>query len=334
MKKVIYISNSDSQSIEVWNLYNNGSIDLIQKVEIYSQVQPINIIKNKKLLYAGISKDNQIITFNIDKNGYLNKQHAISFPGKANYLSFDQNKKLLFCSSYHSNTLIVSRLDKNGIPHNPIQIICNIQGCHAAKVNYKYNVLFVTSLKEDCIYLYYLTDFGILKNTEQKILYTQKQSGPRHITFHPNQDFFYTINELNGTVDVWKIDNTKNTIQVKNIQNINITSNKLLKNYWSSDIHLTSCGRFLYVSDRYLNIISLFHIDSDNKKIIFIKSYPTELQPRSFCIDPDNQYLIVAGEKSNRLAIYDICKNTGELNQLNTYDTGHRPIWILVHSLD
>ncbi|QIE02008.1 beta-propeller fold lactonase family protein [Buchnera aphidicola] len=333
MKRVVYIANSDSKKIEVWSLYDNGDMNLIQKVETYSEVQPINIIQNKKLLYAGLS-NNEIITYKIDLNGLLTQASKIAFPAKANFFSFDQNKKFLFCSSYHSNSLIVSPLDIDGIPQNPIQIICDIKGCHAAKINYKYNILCITALKEDCIYLYYLTDCGILKDTEQKIFYTLKQSGPRHITFHPNQNIIYIINELSGTIDVWKIYYKNNSIQVKNIQNVHITNKTVLQNYWSADIHITSCGRFLYATDRLLNIISLFYINPNNNKIIFFKSYKTVDQPRSFCIDSKDQYLIVAGEKSNTFIIYNIIQKTGELKKVNIYHTGNRPIWILIHQLD
>ncbi|QCI17689.1 6-phosphogluconolactonase [Buchnera aphidicola (Acyrthosiphon lactucae)] len=333
MRQVVYIANSDSKNIEVWNLCNNGKMDLIQKIETNGEVQPIKIIKDKNLLYAGISPNNKIITYSIGDNGFLKKKNEICIPGKSNYISFDQSKNFLFSSSYHANCISVSPLNLCGIPQNPIQIIYNIEGCHAAKINYKYNILFVMSLKEDCIYLYYLTDFGILKSTEQKILHTQKKSGPRHIVFHPNQDFIYTINELNGTIDIWKIYKEKNIIKVKNIQNINILKNQSSEHYWSSDIHLTSCGRFLYATDRFLNIISLFHINQYDNKIVFFKSYQTAEQPRSFGINSNNTNLIVAGEKSNTFIIYSISNSTGELKKLNIYDTGQRPVWVLIHKL-
>ncbi|QCI21016.1 6-phosphogluconolactonase [Buchnera aphidicola (Hyperomyzus lactucae)] len=333
MRQVVYIANSESKNIEVWNLHQNGEMNLIQKTNTEGQVQPIKIIKNKNLLYAGISPDNKIFTYFIDKNGFLEKKNESSIPGKPNYISSNYNKKFLFCSSYHGNCISVSPLNKYGIPQDPIQIIYNIEGCHAAKINYKYNVLFVMSLKEDRIYLYYLTDFGILKNTEQKLLHTQAKSGPRHIVFHPNQDFIYTINELNGTIDVWKIYKINNITRVQKIQNVNILNNQCTEKYWSSDIHITSCGRFLYASDRFFNTISLFHINQNNKKIVFYKSYQTEKQPRSFHIDFNNQYLIVAGEKSNKLVIYNISEKNGELKKNNTYNTGERPIWIVIHKL-
>lgn len=333
MRNVVYIANSESENIEVWNLHKNGDMDLAQKINTGGQVQPIEIIKNKNLLYAGISPNNKIITYSIDKNGFLEKENESCIPGKANYISFDKKKEFLFCSSYHSNFISVSPLNKYGIPQNPIQIIYNIEGCHAAKINHKYNILFVMSLKEDCIYLYYLTDFGILKSTEQKILHTQKKSGPRHIVFHPNEDFIYTINELNGTIDVWKIYEKNSMIKIKQIQNIKILQNQFAEHYWSSDIHVTSCGRFLYVSDRFFNTISLFYINQHDNTIYFFKSYLTEEQPRSFHINHNNTYLVVAGEKSNTFVIYSISNSTGELTKINMYNTSQRPVWILIHEL-
>ncbi|WP_295164463.1 6-phosphogluconolactonase [uncultured Buchnera sp.] len=328
MKQIIYIANATSENIEVWNLYNNGDMELIQKVQTNGQVQPISIIKNKNLLYAGIRPNNRIVTYCIDKNGLLAKKGESIIPGTPNYISFDSSKKFLFCSSYHANCISVSPLDENGIPKNPIQIIHNIEGCHASKFNSKYNVLFVTSLKNDCIYLYYLTDFGILKSTEQKLVYSQIKSGPRHIIFHPNQNFSYTINELNGTVDVWKIYEENNLLKVKNIQNTKLSNNLIEKKYWSSDIHITMCGNFLYVSDRYLNSISLFHINKSDNTIVFFKKYDTEEQPRSFCIDGNNSYLIVVGQKSNKLSLYKIYQKTGELEKVNQYKTSEGPLWI------
>lgn len=334
MKEVVYIANSNSQNIEVWNLPQSGDMNIIQIMEIEGQVQPLNIIKNKNLLYAGVRPNNKIITYDINNDGFLKKKYESIIPGKPNYISFNYTKEFLFCSSYHSNCISVSPLNQYGIPQNPIQIIYNIQGCHAAKINYKYNILFVMSLKEDSIYLYYLTNFGILKNTEQKVLNLKKNSGPRHIVFHPNQDIVYTINELNGTIDVWKIDKKNNIINIQNIQNVSISNNIFPERYWSSDIHITKCGRFLYAADRFLNIISLFHINQKNYKIIFFKSYSTVEQPRSFCINFNYTRLIVASEKSNMFILYNISTINGELTKINTYSTSTNPIWVLSYQLN
>ncbi|AWH90496.1 6-phosphogluconolactonase [Buchnera aphidicola (Melanaphis sacchari)] len=327
MKQIVYISNPESQNIETWNLYENGKMELIDKINTNGQVQPIKIIKNS-FLYAGIRPNNRIITYFIKNNGFLVKKGESTLPASPNYISFDSKKKFLFCSSYHGNCMSVSSLNKDNIPQDPMQVIYNIQGCHAAQFNDKYNVLFITSLKKDRIYLYYLTDHGILKSTEQKFASSLNKSGPRHIIFHPKKDFSYTINELNGTIDVWNIYTKNNIFKVKNIQNSKILGNLILKKYWSSDIHLTSCGKFLYVSDRFFNSISLFHVNKINNTIIFYKMYKTEEQPRAFYIDKNDNYLISAGQKSNFFSIYNICKKTGELKYLNRYSTSKGPLWI------
>ncbi|QCI18269.1 6-phosphogluconolactonase [Buchnera aphidicola (Aphis nasturtii)] len=331
MKQIVYIANAKGQTIEAWNLYSNGHMELIQTVHTNGQVQPINYIKDKNLLYAGVRPENRIFVYTIKNNGHLEKKSESYIPGSPNYISFSSDKNFLFCSSYHTNSLSVIPLSKNGTPKDPIQIIYNIKGCHAALLNIKYNILFVTALKDNCIYLYYLTKNGILKNTEQKLIQTQLNSGPRHVTFHPNEDFVYTINELNGTIDVWKIYIQNNIPQLKNIQNISIVKNHIISNkYWSADIHLTSCGNFLYISDRILNSLSLFHINKNDGKISFISVYVTEQQPRAFCIDIHNKYIIVAGQKSNKFTVHSINKKTGCLKTLHTYSTGEEPIWTLI----
>lgn len=328
MKQVIYVANSESKNIEVWNLDKDGNMELIQNINTIGHVQPITIIKDKNLLYAGVRPKNCIVTYSIDKNGFLKKKEESKLPGSPNYISFDTEKKFLFCSSYHGDCISVSPLDKNGIPKNPIQIIHNIQGCHASQFNSQYNVLFVTSLKNDRIYLYYLTDFGILKSTEQIFISSKAQSGPRHIIFDPNQNFSYTVNELNGTIDVWKICKDNNILKVKNIQNIALSNKNIKKKYWSADIHLTACGKFLYSSDRCMNTISLFHVHKNDNTLILIKEYNTEEHPRAFCIDLNDKYLIVAGQKSNKLSVYKICQKTGALKKISQYITGLGPLWV------
>ncbi|CAL4322626.1 6-phosphogluconolactonase [Buchnera aphidicola (Protaphis terricola)] len=334
MKQIVYIANSESQTIEVWKLYPDGKMEIIQTVHVDGNVQPINFIKSKNLLYVGVRPKNRILIYTIKKNGTLFKQGEKNIPGSSNYISFSPDKKFLFCSSYHHNSMSVIPLSQNGNPKNPIQIIHNINGCHSALFNTKYNVLFITSLKEDTIYLYYLTKYGILKNTQQKYIQTKYNSGPRHIVFHPNQDFLYNINELNGTIDAWKIYIKEKIVQVKHIQNISIVKNHIITNkYWSSDIQITSNGNFLYVSDRILNNITLFNINKKNGKIILIKHYPTEIQPRTFCIDKYNKYILVAGQKSNKFTIYKIDINTGNLEKLNRYSTGKEPLWIITYPI-
>ncbi|ALD15242.1 6-phosphogluconolactonase [Buchnera aphidicola (Aphis glycines)] len=334
MKQIVYIANSTSQTIEAWNLYQDGKMELIQTIKTNGNVQPMNYIKDKNILYAGVRPNNRIIVYNIKKNGYLEQKNESYIPGSPNYISFSPKKNFLFCSSYHTNSLSVIPLNQHGIPKDPIQIIYDINGCHAALMNIKYNILFVTALKEDCIYLYYLTQYGILKHIKQTFIKTKCNAGPRHIQFHPNEDFIYTINELNGTIDVWKIYIRNDIFRVENIQNISIIENHIVsRQYWSADIHLTSCGNFLYVSDRILNSLSLFHIDQNNGTISFVKIYYIEQQPRTFCIDFYDKYIIVASQKFNNFSIYNINQKTGHLKKINTYSTGIEPLWILTYKI-
>lgn len=42
---------------------------------------------------------------------------------------------------------------------------------------------------------------------------TVEGAGPRHMVFHPNQQYAYVVNELNSSVDVWELHNPNGQIE-------------------------------------------------------------------------------------------------------------------------
>ncbi|WP_343182838.1 beta-propeller fold lactonase family protein [Buchnera aphidicola (Neophyllaphis podocarpi)] len=330
MKQVVYVANSDSKQIQVISINHKKILNLIQTIEVHGQIQPLKIIKKYKILYAGIRPNFHILVFKISSNGTLKKISKIYITNSINHISSDFYKKYLFCSSYHGNCLTIISLNDKGIPKDNLQIINNINGCHFSKVVGKNNFLCVTSLKNDSINLYKFVNHQRVILKQHIIIKTSKNSGPRHIVIHPNINIMYSINELTGNIDVWKIDLNLNILNFLKSININYINSK--NNFWSADIHITTSGKYLYTTDRMHNIISLFkvHLNGD---ISNIKNYKTEIQPRSFYIDYYDKYLIVAGEISNKLTIYKITNN-GYLKFLMDFKVGKRPIWVLIYKLN
>ncbi|CAL4321065.1 beta-propeller fold lactonase family protein [Buchnera aphidicola] len=332
MTQIIYVVASNSQSIEVWKISDTGNMSLMQIVNTDDgQGQPITILKKRNKLYIGIKPKCAILVYDILWDGTLKKIGSLITPYSPNYLSCDKKEKFLFCSYYHANCISVHKLNENHTPNPPMQIINNIKGCHFTKFDLSYELVFTSALLEDHIYLYKFNESNIKSPlTEIKHFQCNKKSGPRHIDFHINKKYAYSINEMNGTVDVWKINHIKKNIQ--NIQNIHLYENNELKKYWCSDIHLTTCGKYLYAADRQNSKITAFQVHSNNKLSI-IDQYHTCNQPRSFCIDKNNQYLIAAGELSNTIMVHTISSEDGSLNQLKEYKVGKNPIWVLAHNI-
>ncbi|KAA6315999.1 6-phosphogluconolactonase, partial [termite gut metagenome] len=80
-------------------------------------------------------------------------------------------------------------------------------------------------------------------------------SGPRHITFAPNGEYAYLINELSGQVIAFTYaDGTLNEIQSIAADTVNARG--------SADIHISGDGKFLYASNRLkADGIAIFKID-------------------------------------------------------------------------
>ena len=60
---------------------------------------------------------------------------------------------------------------------------------------------------------------------------------------------------------------------------------------------------------------------------------PAEPVPRAIGIDPQGKFLFAAGLESGRLTAYRVNHDTAELEYLETYTVGNRPMWVMVIEL-
>ena len=142
-------------------------------------------------------------------------------------------------------------------------------------------------------------------------------SGPRHITFSPNGNYVYVINELSGKVTAFSYaDGRLNEIQ-------SITADTLRAG-GSADIHLSPDGRYLYASNRLQGDgIAIFEVNSDNGTLAKVGYQLTGIHPRNFNITPNGKYLLVACRDSHAIQIFErdiesgLLKPTGKEIELN-----------------
>ncbi len=146
--------------------------------------------------------------------------------------------------------------------------------------------------------------------TGQNTLKMPAGSGPRHLTFHPNNDFIYVINELSSAVSLLK----KNE---NNVYYVDATYPTLPKDFnkdnTCADIHISKDGKFLYASNRGHNSIAIFSIEKEGT-LKFITHEPTRGEgPRNFAISPDNNFLLVANQYTDNIIAFKRNVTTGTL---------------------
>ncbi|EPW0887254.1 beta-propeller fold lactonase family protein, partial [Shigella sonnei] len=97
---------------------------------------------------------------------------------------------------------------------------------------------------------------------------------------------------------------------------------------WAADIHITPDGRHLYACDRTASLITVFSVSEDGSVLSKEGFQPTETQPRGFNVDHSGKYLIVAGQKSHHISVYEIVGEQGLLHEKGRYAVGQGPMWV------
>ncbi|CAH0480937.1 unnamed protein product [Peronospora belbahrii] len=172
------------------------------------------------------------------------------------------------------------------------------------------NHVVAADLGSDKLYQYELD----AKTKTLKSLKTVKSSpgsGPRSLVAHHNGGFVYVTHELSNTVGVYAIG--KNTALLSSIalQNISTLPTGFTEKNSASDIHFSSNGKFLYVSNRGHNSIVAYAIQENGMLEVVGWKSSRGAKPRSFAIHKN--WLIVANQGSNDMYVFKVDGVTGVL---------------------
>jgi 6-phosphogluconolactonase (cycloisomerase 2 family) len=187
--------------------------------------------------------------------------------------------------------------------------------------------LWVTDLGKDKIYRFNINRKGLKQNQSQTVD-LPVGSGPRHLTFHPNGKYVYSINELSGTVSVFGYDRKINSL----IQTVASDTTPGKGGKGSADIHISPDGKFLYASNRLkADGIAIFSIDPNDGKLIKVGYQETGIHPRNFILTPSGDFLLCANRDSNNIQVFKRNAETGMLIDTGKVIQADKPVclkWI------
>jgi len=348
----VYVSNGDDGDITVMELDpNSGNLKLVEKVPASPNVMHMALSPDHRFLYASIrSEPFSVISYSINsETGNLTQLSKESLPDNMVYISVDKTGHFLLSASYSGSKIAVNPIASNGVVQpEPIQVISTELKPHSILVDQSNRFIYVPHLGNDKIRKFLFNEStGNLKPNNPDFIYSKNGSGPRHFDFSPNNNFVYVSNELDGTVYAYEINNKTGIlteiqrISVFPLPNMTVESSTTLGRndvkdisdgkdtaIKVADIHITSDGKWLYVSERATNTITAFSVDSASGNLTYIGNYNTEKIPRGINIDPDGNFVIAAGQKSDHVSVYAINRQSGELKLLDRYESGKGPNWI------
>ena len=137
-------------------------------------------------------------------------------------------------------------------------------------------------------------------------------AGPRHLVFHPNGKWIYVVNELDCTVIL--LQRSDNGKYEKGVSVSTLPVGYTEPNT-CADIHISSDGKFVYVSNRGHNTIAIYDVNARDGSLNLVGHQPTRGNgPRNFSLSPDEKYLLVANQHTNNIVSFKRDKPTGLLN--------------------
>ena len=238
------------------------------------------------------------------------------------YISVDNRNKFAFVANYSGGSLAAIPINKDGsfgvsvqsIRHEGKSIAPEQQKphVHASVLSGDNKYLYVPDLGTDKIYIYNVdvTKPNPLTPLDPAYVQLKQGGGPRHFTFHPNQKFAYSIQELTGTVTFFEYDNGK----LKTMQSVDLVSQASKGAADAADIHISPDGRFLYGSLRgNINELVIYTINEKGMLNYVGRQSTLGKGPRNFAIDPTGNFLVVGNGGSDEIVVFQRNKATGLL---------------------
>ncbi len=324
-------TNKGSRGIYVYRFNSaNGTAELVSNTDSAANPSYLAVAPNEKYVYAvnethGENGGN-VSAYTFDKNtGKLNFINQQSTGGDDPcYVTVSRNNKWVIVANYSGGSAAAFAANTDGSLQPRSQLLQDSGSGANAKRQEKAHVhstvfspaqdyLFTPDLGIDKVMIYKFNPAlqKPLTAAATPFLSVAAGNGPRHFTFHPNQKFAYLIQELSGTVGVYKYSNGKLTL----LQEAATHPAGYKGDIGSADIHVSPDGKFLYASNRGdENTITIFSVNPATGRLT-LKGYQSVMgkTPRNFIIDPTGNYLLAANQNTDNIVIFKRNKQTGLL---------------------
>lgn len=238
------------------------------------------------------------------------------------YVAVDETRQLLYGANYHKGEVNVYKILEDGsieatdsIYHDePVGSHENQDKPHVHYTDLTPDQrLTVCDLGTDRVYTYDISEDG--KLTEVSVYVAEDGTGPRHLVFHPTNQYAYLVGELDSSLTVLRYNEADGSFE--KIQKVPTIPADFTDFNSGAAVRISNDGRFVYSSNRGHNSIAVFEVTDEGAGLTFVQSISTEGDfPRDFHLDPTNDYLVCANQNSDNLTLYKRDEATGKLTVL------------------
>ena len=255
------------------------------------------------------------------------------------YVSVDHTGREVFVASYDSGCIAGFPVGADGTigareafevltGSGPNQLRQKGPHAHSIYADPPGRFVYVCDLGTDKIWIYRRGAHGELAPADPPFAAVAPGSGPRHLLF--DDRFVYLVNEMGVTTCVFERNATTGALRLGQI--VSNIPGGVGPGTGSAEIALHRSGRWLYVSTRVQDVMTVFRVNRNAvaNRLTFVQNVPSPAMfPRSFGLDPSGRWMIVAGQNDNRIAVMKIDAATGRLAPTNESASVGSPVCVL-----
>ncbi|MGO8786933.1 MAG: lactonase family protein [Terriglobia bacterium] len=141
--------------------------------------------------------------------------------------------------------------------------------------------------------------------------------GPRHFVFHPNGQWFYSLQEEGSTLVVFDYDARQGRLKEK--QTLSSLPKGFVGTNFTSEVMIAADGKILYAANRLHDSIAWFPISATGTLTFGGEEWTRGDYPRSFNIDPTGNFLYSCNQRADAITTFRVNRQSGALSFTGHY---------------
>jgi 6-phosphogluconolactonase len=245
------------------------------------------------------------------------------------YVSLDATGKAAFVANYFGSTIATYHILPDGALSEPAERIDykdprfgkrgpvaarqDIPHPHSVHLSPDNRFLIVNDLGSDQLSVFSVDAADARLGPPALFSNSRPGSGPRHIAFHPNGLWVYSINEIDSTLDrfIWSTTSAPGEahgLLVYTGEHVKtIAANFPAAKNTAAEVAISPDGHFLYASNRGEDTLAVFSIAETDGKLAFLQRISCGGKtPRHFTLSPDSgaRWLLCGNQDSATVTVF------------------------------